>query len=337
MAVLIFVILLMNSAAGGVFSKKLKVRTYFDNAGGLKNGAPVTLEGVTIGNVVRIRVVPERAPKPVEVTLRVGGNYAGFLHTDSKTTIAQAGVLGDSYVDITSVHSKGPQIGNNAELPSAEAPSLQGVITASQTSIEEITRLMRNSNKLVDTLNSTRGTLGGIINDPKFYSKLNHIADNLDKLTAAVSNGQGTLGKLVSDDKLYTHADTMIGHFDQIAEGIQNGQGTAGKLIKEDTLYKNLNSSVANLNELLKNANEGKGAIGKLAKDPEFARKLDDTLTRLDAILTNIDEGKGTVGQLMQNRSLYDHADATMSETQQLVKSIRENPKKYLVIRLKVF
>jgi len=337
MAILIFVILLMNSAAGGVFSKKLTVRTYFDNAGGLKNGAPVTLEGVTIGNVVKIRVVPERAPKPVEVTLRVGGTYAGFLHSDSTTTIAQAGVLGDSYVDISSVRAKGPQIGNNAELPSTEAPSLQGVISASQTSIEEITRLMRNSNKLVDTLNSTRGTLGGIINDPRFYAKLNRIADNLDKLTAAVNNGQGTIGKLIADDKLYTHADAMIGHFDEIAGDIQSGRGTAGKLLKDDTLYNNLNSSVANLNELLKDANAGKGAIGKLAKDPEFARKLDDTLSRLDGILTNIDEGKGTVGQLMQNRSLYDHADATMSETQQLVKSIRENPKKYLVIRLKLF
>jgi len=337
MAVLILVILLMNSASGGIFSKKLTVRTYFDNAGGLKNGAPVTLEGVTIGNVIRIRVVPERAPKPVEVTLRVGGDYAQFLHTDSTTTIAQAGVLGDSYVDISSVNARGPKVVNNAELPSTEAPSLQGVISASQTSIEEITRLMRNSNKLVDSLNSTRGTLGGLINDSKFYSKLNRIADNLDKLTASVNNGQGTIGKLIADDKLYTHADTMIGHFDQIAEGIRNGQGTAGKLFNDETLYTNLNSSIASLNDLLKGANEGKGAIGKLAKDPEFARKLDDTLSRLDGILTNIDQGKGTIGQLMQNRALYDHADATMSETQQLVKSIRENPKKYLVIRLKLF
>ena len=337
MAVLILVILLMNSAAGGVFSKKLTLRTYFDNAGGLKNGAPVTLEGVTIGNVTRIRVVPERAPKPVEVTMRLGGRYAEDIHTDSTTTIAQAGVLGDSYVDISSVHAKGPQPQPNSELASTEAPSLQGVISASQTSIEEITKLMRNSNRLMDTLNSTHGTLGGLINDPKFYGKLNRIANNLDKLTDAVSNGQGTLGKLVNDDTLYNHANSMVGHFDQIAEGIQSGQGTAGKLLKDDTLYKNMNSAVANLNELLADANAGKGAIGKLAKDPEFARKLDDTVTRLDGLLTGIDEGKGTMGQLMQNRSLYDHADATMNETQQLVKSIRENPKKYLVIRLKLF
>jgi phospholipid/cholesterol/gamma-HCH transport system substrate-binding protein len=40
---------------------------------------------------------------------------------------------------------------------------------------------------------------------------------------------------------------------------------------------------------------------------------------------------------LVQNRALYDHADQTLDETQQLVKGMREDPKKYLVIRLKLF
>jgi phospholipid/cholesterol/gamma-HCH transport system substrate-binding protein len=337
LAVLVLVILLMSSAGGGLFASKLTLRTYFMNAGGLKAGAPVTLEGVTIGNIVKIRVRPERSPTPVEVILRVGGDYIHDLHTDSTTSVAQAGVLGDSYVDITSAHAHGPQPPNNSELRSTEAPSLQGVISASQDSIEEITKLMRNSNTLMTTLNSKRGTLGGLINDPAFYAKLNRIADNIDRLTAAISNGHGTLGKLVNDDSLYNHADSVIDRFDKIAAGIQGGQGTAGKLISDDTLYKNLTATVANANQLLGDMNAGKGAIGKLAKDPEFARKLDDTVTRLDGILTGIDQGKGTVGQLMQNRALYDHTDQTMDQAQQLVKSIRNDPKKYLVIRLKIF
>ena len=336
-AVLVLVILLMNSASGGLFAQKLTLRTYFDNAGGLKAGAPVTLEGVTIGNITRIRVVPERSPTPVEVSIRVGGNYIKFLHTDSTTSIVQAGVLGDSYVDITSVHAIGPEPGNNSELRSTAAPSLQSVIGASQTSIEEITRLMRNTNRLMDTLNSTKGTVGGLINDPKLYTKINRIADNLDKLTGAISNGQGTLGKLINDDTLYTHADSMVGHFNTIAENLQNGQGTAGRLLKDDSLYKNLNSTVENANQLLADVNSGKGAIGKLAKDPEFAKRLDDAVTRLDNLLTSIDEGKGTVGQLVQNRSLYDHADQTMDQAQQLLSAIRKDPKKYFVIRLKLF
>ncbi|WP_348262220.1 MlaD family protein [Telmatobacter sp. DSM 110680] len=337
LAVLVLVILLMSSASGGLFAHKLTLRTYFNNAGGLKSGAPVTLEGVTIGNITKIRVVPERSPTPVEVSMRVGGEYIHFLHSDSTTSIVQAGVLGDSFVDITSAHATGPAPANNTELRSTEAPSLQGVISASQDSIDQITKLMKNANILMDTLNSKRGTIGGFINDPAFYAKLNHIADNLDKLTGAINNGQGTLGKLVNDDTLYTHVDSVVGRFDNIAQGIQNGQGTAGKLVKDDTLYNNLNSTVANANQLLADVNSGKGSIGKLAKDPEFAKKLDDAVTRLDSLLTGIDEGKGTIGQLMQNRSVYDHTDQTMDQAKQLLQAIRQDPKKYFVIRLKLF
>ncbi len=50
-----------------------------------------------------------------------------------------------------------------------------------------------------------------------------------------------------------------------------------------------------------------------------------------------MDEGKGSLGQFVQNRSFYDHADQTMDQAQQLVKGIRENPKKYLTINMKIF
>lgn len=327
----------MSASSGGLFSHKITLRTYFPNAGGLKAGAPVTLEGVTIGNIAKIRVVPERSPSPVEITMRVGGPEVKYVHTDSTASIVQAGVLGDAFVDITSINATGPEPGNNQELRSVNAPSLQGVISASQDSIDQVTKLMKNANVLMDSLNSTHGTLGGLINDPTFYAKLNRIAGNLDKITANVSNGQGTIGKFISDDTLYNHANSVIDKLDQITTDLQQGNGSAGKLLKDDTLYKNLNSTVQNANQLLADVNSGKGALGKFSKDPAFAQKLDDTVTRLDAILTSVDEGKGTIGQLMQNRSLYDHTDSTMSEAQQLVKSIRQDPKKYLVIHMKIF
>ena len=62
MAVLIGLVFLMSGTTGGLFARKIKLRSYFENASGLKDGAPVTLEGVTIGNVIHIRVVPHATP-----------------------------------------------------------------------------------------------------------------------------------------------------------------------------------------------------------------------------------------------------------------------------------
>jgi phospholipid/cholesterol/gamma-HCH transport system substrate-binding protein len=337
MTVLVGLIFLMSGSSGGLFARKLALRSYFDNAAGLKDGAPVTLEGVTIGNVIHVRVVADRNPTPVEVTMRVGYEYRNRLHTDSTATINQAGVLGDSFVDLSSAHATGPAPDNNAELKAGGAPSIQDVIRTSQISITEITSLTRKIETLVDTLNSKRGTAGELINDHVLAEKITTIATNLETISGAVANGKGSLGKFVNDDTLYNRANSAVDRLDKITTALDEGKGSAGKLLKDDTLYNNLNAAVSNTNQMLAEINAGKGAMGKIARDPVFAEKLGDTVTRLDSILKSVDEGKGSLGQLVQNRSFYDHADQTLDQMQQLVKSIREDPKKYLVIRMKVF
>ncbi len=336
-AVLIALIFLMSGSTGGLFSRKLVLRSYFANASGLKNGAPVTLEGVTIGNVIRVRVVPARDPMPVEITMQVSHASESALHTDSTTSVAQAGVLGDSYVDITSTHATGPVPANNAELRAVSAPSIQEVVRTSQDALKQTSALMGKIETMVDTLNSKRGTAGEFINDPELYKKITQVAGNLETITSGVKSGKGTLGKLMTDDTLYARANSAVDRLNKITTDLDEGKGSAGKFLRDDSLYNNLNSAIANTNQMVADINAGKGGLGKIAKDPAFARKLDDTITNLDTLLTGLNEGKGTVGQLMVNRSLYNHLDETMDQAQQLVKGIREDPKKYLVIHLKVF
>ena len=98
LAVLIFVM----SGTGGWFTRKITLRSYFDNAGGLREGAPVRLAGVDIGNVTGIRIVGDKPTTPVEVTMKVNTKYKFNLRKDSITLLATAGVLGETYVDIDS-------------------------------------------------------------------------------------------------------------------------------------------------------------------------------------------------------------------------------------------
>jgi phospholipid/cholesterol/gamma-HCH transport system substrate-binding protein len=336
-SVLIGLIFLMSGTTGGLFARKIKLRAYFENAAGLKDGAPVTLEGVTIGNVIHVLVIPARNPTPVEVTMQLGREYLHDLHADSTASIAQAGVLGDSFIDLSSAHASGPPPSENAELAAVGSPTISDVVRTSKVSMEEIQTLTRKVEVLVDSLNSKRGTVGMLINDPELGHKITQIATNLATVTAAISEGKGSIGKLINDDTLYTRANDAVDRLDKITKGLDEGKGTAGKLLKDDTLYNNLNSAIANTNELVKEINAGHGAVGKMARDPEFAKKFDDTITHLDSILKGIDEGKGSLGQFVQNRSFYDHADQTMDQAQLLVKGFRENPKKYLTINMKVF
>jgi phospholipid/cholesterol/gamma-HCH transport system substrate-binding protein len=337
MLVLVGLVFLMSGSTGGLFAKKLYLRSYFKNAGGLKTGAPVTLEGVTIGNVRHIRVVPARQPFPVEVSMEVGRAFLDGLHTDSTAAIAQAGVLGDSYVDIDSTHATGPPPADHSELAVSGSPTIQDVIQSSQASLDQIHATMIKVNKLLDTVNSDRGTVGKLLNDPAIAQKFVSIADNLQTITGAIAQGKGTAGKLVMDDTLYTHLDSAVTKLDQITTNLNDGKGTMGKLLKDETLYKNLNDTLANTRELVAQINAGKGALGKLAKDPVFAQKMQDTVANLDAILNGIHQGQGTMGQLFTNRSLYDNTNQTLTKTRDLLDAFRANPKKYLTVQLKLF
>jgi len=336
-AILIGLLFLMTASSGGLFARKITLRSYFANAAGIKDGSPVTLEGVTIGNVTHTRVVPSRNPEPVEVTMQVGEKYLPDMHTDSTVSIGTAGVLGDSFVDINSTHATGPAPLNGAELPTSGAPTIQSVISSSQVSIEEINRLMHKIENLVDTLNSNRGTVGELLNDPAMKKNVVSIAANLQTVTAAIAGGKGSLGQLINDNTLATKLNSTVDQVNTLVADLNAGKGTAGKLLKDETLYNNLNSAVSNLNQITGSINSGKGSIGKLLKDPDFAKKLDDAVTNIDTLLKGINAGEGTAGQLVKNRSLYDHMDETMDQSQQLIKAIREDPKKYFVIRLKLF
>lgn len=330
-------VFLMTGSSGGIFAKKLTVRSYFENSSGLKVGGPVNLEGVTIGSVKSIRIAPERKLTPVEVIMKIPSKYAANIHQDSQASLETIGVLGDTVVNINSTSAQKPPIANNGELPTNETPSLTDVIKSSQGTIEQVNTILAKLDSLVDSLNTGRGSIGQLINNPDLYNHAVVAVDELQGIANGLSSGKGTLGKLLKDDSLYTHANDTIAHLDSISQQIDSGQGSMGKLIKDPTLYNNIQQSTASLNSLLADINAGKGGLGMIAKDPQFAAKLNDTVTRLDSILSRADNGEGTLGQLVRNPALYDHADDMISNANHLVTAIRENPKTYLTFHVKIF
>ncbi len=109
-ALLSTLIFLMTSASGmSVFSHKIILTTYFENSDGLKVGAPVNLEGVTIGEVTHVTVSEDPARKltPVKVVMKIDPKYHASVRTDSKASLATVGVLGERHSTRVPAHSPG--------------------------------------------------------------------------------------------------------------------------------------------------------------------------------------------------------------------------------------
>ena len=98
-----------------------------------------------------------------------------------------------------------------------------------------------------------------------------------------------------------------------------------------------MNKTIANIKQLTDDINAGRGGLGKIAHDKEFAEKLQTTMNSLAAISERLEKGEGSVGLLLKDPALYNNSNQMLVETRELVKSIRENPKKYLTFHVKVF
>jgi phospholipid/cholesterol/gamma-HCH transport system substrate-binding protein len=339
--ILTTLLFLMTSASGlGLFSHKLTVTTYFENSAGLKLGAAVNLEGVTIGTVktVTVSTAPDRKLTPVQVVMKIDSKYQPSLHKDSTAALDTIGVLGDTVVDINSQVATGPMLQDGDELKTLETPSIQDVVKESQGTIENLNVILAKLNSVVDSLESGKGSFGQLLTNPDLYNKFTATADQIDKMTVKLNSNNNTVGKFLNDDaQMYDRLNDSLGRVDSIVTNLQNGKGTLGKTLTDDTMYNNLNSSLTHLNSILADADAGKGGLGLLVKDPAFAKRLDDTLTQANALVTNINGGKGTIGKLMTDDKAYSNLNDLLTESTKLVTTIRQDPKKYLTIHMKIF
>ena len=97
---------------------RIHVTVYFSDARGLKRGAPVRLAGVDVGTVESVRVRPEQKEQPVEARLLLSTSYQMQVPDDSVVRLETAGVLGETFADISSRAAKGHPIRDYAVLKS---------------------------------------------------------------------------------------------------------------------------------------------------------------------------------------------------------------------------
>jgi len=335
LAVLIFLI----SGTGGFFTKHLTVRAYFDNASGLRIGAPVRLNGVDIGNVKKIMITPDRArlATPVEVTMHISDKFEYGLRRDSVAIIKTAGVLGESYVDIESFQAQGPPLQSGDVLTVHDNPDFNDVVRSSQGTLENMDALIKRLDRIVAFIESGKGSIGKLIYDPTLYDRFSTTVYEFKGIVDQIGKGQGTLGALIANRDTYDKVNAALDKINTMADELQKGQGSAGKFLKDPSLYNNANDTIANLKKVSEDINAGRGTIGKLTKDEALAQKIDKTISNLSALTSEMEAGQGSAGKFLKDESLYNNANQTLVQTQELLKAFRENPKKYLSIKLHIF
>jgi phospholipid/cholesterol/gamma-HCH transport system substrate-binding protein len=339
---LILAVAIFYVTGAGVFGPKYRLKTFMPEVSGLATGAPVRLDGVEIGNVERISIVPREHGKPpdhmhnIEVDMRLDRRYQNDILTDSAATLVTEGLLGNRYVNIQRGYT-GVPIKDGQAIPATEEKAIKEVVERSADVLANLNALSDDVKDLIAGVREGRGTLGKLLTDDQAYRHLNSILAKGDEIASTVQSGQGTVGKLVMTDEMGNKVENTIDQFNTILADLRAQKGTLGKLLYDPTLYDQAKDAISKGNALIGDVRAGKGTIGKLATDDTLYNKLRDTSSNLSEATAKLNRNDNTAGKLFSDPQLYDNLTGLTGDMRALIADFRKNPKKFLSIKLTFF
>lgn len=339
---LILAVAIFYVTGAGVFGPKYRLKTFLPEVAGLATGAQVRLDGVDVGNVEHITLVPREHGKPpdkmhnIEVDMRLDRRYQSDILTDSVATLVTEGLLGNRYVNIQRGYT-GTPLKDGQAVPGGEEKAIKEVVERSADVLTNLTALSQDVQDLINGVKAGRGTLGKLLTDEQAYRHLNSILAKGDEIAGQVQSGQGTIGKLVMTDEMGNKVETTVDQVNTILADLRAQKGTLGKLLYDPTLYDQAKEAITKGNAMLGDVRAGKGTFGKLATDETLYNKLRDTSSNLADATAKLNRSDNTAGKLFTDPQLYDNLTGLSADMRALIADFRKNPKKFLSIKLTFF
>lgn len=251
-----------------------KHREYFvkyDNVEGLAKGAPVTVNGLTVGKVIDISFGNEKGLLAVKFSVEEDFEFS----RNSIVRIYSAGLLGGKSLgifpqyDIGNIAKSGDTLRGDIEdgMLSAVTKALGPLEKKVNNTLATVDTLLISINAIVDEktrhnlqeaiehLNKSLNSFSGISENLNHIlannsGKLDNTFTNLDKTANNLSRLTDSLAHL-DTKKLVTDLQEALDKVNKIVNDVDSGKGSMGKLLKDDKLYNNLEGASRQLEQLL--------------------------------------------------------------------------------------
>ncbi|MGI8782680.1 MAG: hypothetical protein ACR2L2_03380 [Acidobacteriota bacterium] len=359
MVVIVFILFaaaLLNIGKGvGLFTPKLKAKTYLNNTAGLKPGDIVLLNGIEVGNIEKIsikdpatdkelqeatnytanqRQIGELANRVNELSRQVASNTANLRLWNAEQ---RAAVERTNRRLADELERRIDQLETiNAETE-AQLKDAQANLELARRAIKNIEIVMDIEEKYRDYIKADSDvSLGnvGLLGDK--YLGISVGRSNLPPKTTAdgtiliTGTTQADIAELItSTNDVISNFGVLSQKLDSIMTKFDQGQGSIGKFINDPTFYNNLNSTMTEARRtvdaatnLIKFIHEGEGTVARLVRDREIYDKMNSTMTRLESTMREIQEGKGSLSRFIHDPEFYNKANSTVQNIDLITKRI---------------
>lgn len=294
---------------------------------GLGGGSLVLFNGVRIGEVKRIDLLPQD-PSHVYALIDVDARVP--IRTDTKAHLESTGLTGIASVALVGGSVNSPPLGKAPDggpgVIVAERSDFQDMMEAARHIAGQASDVLDKANKILD--DNSGSLTASVKNVEKFSGALAANSDGIKDFLAAVSDVGQAIGPLSA--KLSTLADDT----DKVVKAVDPDEvkatlkDVAELSAKLDADADKVDGVLTNLNGFLATGNS-KGAFGEMEAAAKSIRTLADNLdARTKELTANLNRFTGS--GLRQYEALAVDGRKTLQDIDQAVRSIEANPQQFI-------
>lgn len=305
---------------GTLFKQQSRIYIYLPDGTGISQGSPVRVDGIQVGKVDSVVISTSGEPtRVVKVTMTVERGLLNSITADSTAQPAADTLVGDKYIQITT--GKLPErIQPEGEIPYKGSGDLMTSLDLSQ-----FRRSIDQMDTILTDIENVRNPVGEFVMTDAMYRKLLSRVGELETGLHAAASTTSALGRELYTDALYRQISQPITRIDDTLARLQSGQGGMGQFLRDNAQYDQLHAQIVSLRKSIADV-RGSAFITSGASYEQWNKNL-------SAVIRQVDEF--TVSPMLSRTDMYESLAGLAKEVEQSMRELRQDPKKYL--RIKIF
>ena len=257
-----------------LFDNSNKLYAVYDNVAGLVVSAPVTINGLNIGKVNTIEMLPDGKMK-VELIIT---NEQIQIAKSSIAQIMDSGLIGGREIAILNNFSDKNYTESGDTLKTSDKLGLTAELANQIGPVKDkVEILLENANKLIESLNATL--------DATTQQKLKSAIASLEVTMAEFSQTSKSINGILAENK--SKLNTTLSNFEKTS-GNLNAMSSSLEKADLGATVKKLEATLTSVNGMMANLEQGKGSMGKLLSDDAMYNNLTKTSKELELLLQDL-------------------------------------------------
>jgi phospholipid/cholesterol/gamma-HCH transport system substrate-binding protein len=305
---------------GTLLEPKVQIYLYLPDATGVEPGSPVRVDGISVGKVSLVELSGSNEPnRVVKITMTIERDRLPSFTDDSTAETTSDTLIGDKFIDVTS-GTGAKHLAAGGELQYKASGGLM-----QRLDIAQFQQQMHLIELQLDDIEQGKSPLGAFIKGDAIYNEVRHKITQLQRGIHVAADTTTAVGQALYTDALYRKVTEPLRQLDESLARLQSGQGTGGALLRDTQQYQQALAQVADLRRSI----ESLHGAEMITSD----RAYNDWTRQVGAIIRQVDEFNA--GGMLTTSAVYDNFDGMAKELQAKGKEFRENPRKFL--RMKLF